>query len=118
MTEGKRIDGKVLGGDESIDRDATNDLIQRLCTCTENKMPSGRVMNEIRDINEQLKVLSKIEERSGETLFDVFLNYNILLAEDLCSPNSVNISRLEKSIILVVFLFNLVVKFKYIYSRI
>ncbi len=99
MAEGKHMHAKFFGGDETIDLDATNGLIQRLCACTENKIPSGRVMNEIRDINEQLKVLSKIEERSGETLFDVFLNYNILLAEDLCSPNSVNICRLEKSII-------------------
>ena len=75
-----------------------NHLIQQLCECTENKTPSGRVMNEIREIINKLKTMV-IKPMSNHSLLDIFFNYNIILAEDLSSSSSVNTNRLEQSLL-------------------
>ena len=61
-----------------------NEVISKLRECSELKSPSGRSRNEILDLLEQLREIANKYTGRG-SLFEIFLSYNITLAEAFCS---------------------------------
>ena len=77
-----------------------NEVISKLRECSELKSPSGRSRNEILNLLEQLREIANKYTGRG-SLFEIFLSYNITLAEAFCSLDGTNALRLEDSLLAV-----------------